>query len=130
MCKLTPIQTTDVESVWPEASRSLARAIIYDDFNTIDDVLLKIKSEQSQLFLCNETWIVTRINKTIAGLKLTVWLVSGEITPQECFESVLFKLEQYAKYLGCVAVNVNGRQGWAKKLKQYKIKSITLERRL
>jgi hypothetical protein len=133
--ELVCIPREDVSKIWAGTVHDMIDAgFAASDLPMPDDILEQLESGARQLWVAVTTEariaaamltsiLITRHGKTFnmmrcGGSELTEWL------------PLLAQIEQYAKSAGCDSVLVTGRMGWRGVLKDYKIVSVTLEKRI
>jgi len=81
-----------------------------DIYYTVDSILNDIAEDQKQLWVFDETIVVTNIILYPTGLKeLNLFLVAGE---NMNFEHIMEVLLGYAKHCHCQSIAGAGRKGW------------------
>lgn len=99
-----------------------------------EDVIRQAKSRDCQLWSYHdgETFrgvVATRIHETSLGHLCSIWICIG-IDATELIEGMHAEIEQWARTIGCYAIEVVGREGWQRKLPGYTRKAVVLEKRL
>lgn len=121
----------NIIALWPQTSPLIAKAIgAYNEHN-LDGIFSSLLSGSRQLWISGNhgiesiliTQIIIRENEKICFLELC----SGR-----GIESIKFLkiIEGWAKEAGCTAMELCGRPGWKKKLKDYQLKKIILTKDL
>ena len=98
-------------------------------FFTIEDVARALADNRAQLWPGKNAVIVTEIQTYPNERVIQVWLAGGDM--QEIMQMAA-GLESWARLNGCSSVLVEGRQGWARVLKEqgYEPYSYTAVKRL
>jgi hypothetical protein len=99
---------------------------------TADDVLEQAKRADAQLWSYYDGIrfrgvVATRIHKTSRGLMCNIWVCIG-MDATELMDGVYQTLEDWARSLGCYAIEIVGRFGWERKLPGFKRTAIVLEK--
>lgn len=133
--ELVCVPREHVSKIWAGTIRDMIDAgFAASDLPMPDDILDQLERGDRQLWVAvtHEARIVaamltqiliTRHGKTFnlmrcGGSELKEWL------------PLLAQIEQYAKSVGCDSVLVTGRLGWRGVLRDYKVVSVTLEKRI
>lgn len=86
---------------------------------SIEDVRFALEERDMQLWADSlEDTKLIAITRVVNHPQITecwIWLGSGEMV--EGFEQHLQDIEDWAKHIGCNSIVLQGRKGWAKKLK-------------
>lgn len=120
-------------AVWPVVAPILIRAIrIYGEY-TLEEVFEDLIARKKQLWVGGKTSItavlITEIFNQDNGQRFChVSLCAGD-GAIDCIPH-LETVEKWAKESGCNRIEIAGRRGWAKLLKDYKVKKITLKKDL
>lgn len=99
-----------------------------------EDVISQAKTRNCQIWsyhdgVCFRGVVATRIHTTSIGKLCSLWVCIG-LDADELMTGVHEEIEQWARRLGCYAMEIVGREGWQKKLPGYTRKAIVLEKRL
>lgn len=97
-----------------------------------DDVLEQARNADAQLWSYFDGTsfrgvMATRIHKTSLGLMCNIWVCVG-LDALELVEGSLQEVENWAKEIGCYAIEIVGREGWQKKVPGFTKKAIVLEK--
>lgn len=113
---------------WALAAPLIERALRYQDSHTLEDVLQAIKEDRAQLWCGERSAIVTEILKAPHKRYCRVWLAGGDM--DELVNVMLPDVEAWAVKRRCQAVQVCGRHGWARVLKDYAQPRVVLEKEI
>ena len=117
------IDKSKIDAYWPRVSPLLWKVIKRSERYCMDEILNELRTGKSQLTICENgeiieliliTCIVPYANKKvlsifmIAGLDLNYWI---KFLPQ---------VEVWGKSMGCKSVEIIGRPGWQRLLKDQK----------
>ena len=99
-----------------------------DNSHTPEDVLSAIEKKRAQLWPLPNSVIVTEIVSYPAGRSIRFWLAAGNMDELLAAEPFIAKWgkENY----GRKKVEIIGRKGWIKKLKDYKHKAVLLSKEI
>jgi hypothetical protein len=101
---------------------------------TSEDVIAQAKACDCQLWSYHDGTrfrgvVATRIMPTSLGRLCSLWVCIG-LDADELMEGVHSEIEDWARRIGCYALEIVGREGWQKKLPGYARKAVVLEKRL
>jgi hypothetical protein len=133
--ELVCIPPSDVAKIWDGTVRDMIDAgFAASDVPMPDDLLEQMKNGTRLLWLA-----VTADAKIVAAMLTQIFpMRSGKaLKMMECGGTELARwmhlhaqIEQYAKTEGCDRVLVVGRPGWRGVLRDYRVTSVTLEKRI
>lgn len=133
--ELVCIPPGDVAKIWDGVVRDMIDAgFAASDVPMPPDILSELTKGTRQLWLAvnSEARIkaamLTQLFPMRHGMLLKMMECGG--TEMGTWLPLRAKIEQYAKAEGCDRVHVTGRIGWRGVLKDYKIVSVTLEKRI
>lgn len=120
-------QDPSITSFWDEYNRCrkwIEDALEYaHNSHTSDQVYDLVKSGDAQLWSFNDSAIVTEIVEYPQRTVLRFWLAGGNL-------NTLLKAERHivdwSKLYKCTGVEIIGRKGWQRMLKDYQSSSIVL----
>lgn len=98
-----------------------------NDSHTSIDVLDAIKTGNAQFFPLQNSVIVTEIVDYPQKSVCRIWLAGGDM--DELIEAEK-KVCEWAKDIGCHGIEINGRKGWERQLKDYRASSVVLVKEL
>lgn len=81
--------------------------------------------DRAQLWRDGSFWLVTEVVEVRAGIALHIVAAAGKYK-----QSLVDEAEAWARSLGCRKSFFTGRKGWARKLPQYKIRTVTMEKEI
>ena len=118
---------------WPLVSFHIRQAMMRGGISSFDDVQRRVLGGNSLLWLAFnkdtiEAAAVTEINKT-EWRKLCVIVACGG-SNMDNWLPLIAGIEKYAKTQDCTAMQIMGRKGWFRKLKDYRTTKIVLEKEL
>ena len=124
----------NVQVIWGQVEPLLMKAIIYDDFsydgrNLLDGVLNK----DMQLWISwtdkVESAVLTQIID-YPKFKVCRWFLAGGSHLHLWMDEMTHQVETWAKQNNCKRIELVGRKGWIKKLKDYEAKHIVMTKEL
>ena len=131
--KHTLVAPEDIDTIWDDVEGLIKKAS--DDLlNYID--IYKLLREGTFLL-----WIITDDNNAIVtamtlmfqkyprDTSLRIVTCGGE-KMKEWLNEFLEKIEVFAKERGCSYIDIDGRSGWSKVLKDYKVEYYTLRKKI
>lgn len=129
--ELVQIPQTDVAEIWPLAERFISAAARYGEYSA-DELRTEAEGGTAQLWLAwsdhCEAAAITRIIPTPLGNVCVIVALGGTNMPR--WFGLLDQLEAGAKNIGCSMMRVFGRLGWERKLTDYKLARVILDKRL
>ena len=99
-----------------------------DNSHTPEDVWSAIEKKRAQLWPLPNSVIVTEIISYPAGRTVRLWLAAGNM--DELLEAEPFIAKWGKQNYGCKKVEIIGRKGWIKKLKDYQHKAVLLSKEI
>lgn len=124
---LEPVPALAVNDVWEASRHLIQRAIDVEGDHTLAEVRKSLLERDRQLWLGLEDGVrailITQVQKPVCYVELC----AGEGIKCLPFLGVV---EAWAKELGCTRMEIMGRKGWERVLKDYTFKSITLKKEL
>lgn len=118
-------------ALWDKAEPLIQKAINVYDEHSINDIFSSLVEMKSQLWVAGHndieailiTQIITRNNKQVCLL---------ELCAGRGVESIQFlkTIELWAKDAGCCSIELIGRPGWKRVLRDYKTNKITLTKEI
>lgn len=91
--------------------------------HTLLDVLDAIKENRAQFFPLRNSAIVTEIVDYPQRSVCRIWLAGGDMDELLEAEKIIAR---WAKKLGCTGMEIIGRKGWERQMKDYKPASVVL----
>ena len=95
--------------------------------HSIDDVYLACAVGEAQLHPLEKSCIITEVVDYPSLTVCRIWLAGGDLDELMQAEK---SIAVWAKAQGCDAMEINGRMGWKRKLKDYKATSVVLTKDL
>ena len=124
----------NVKVIWGQVEPLLLRGIYYDDFsydgrNLLDGILKK----DMQLWISwtnkVESAVLTQITD-YPKFKVCRWFLAGGFNMKHWLDEMTNQVETWAKQNKCKRIELVGRKGWLKKLKDYEAKHIVMTKEL
>ena len=132
---LSGVSSASVPKIWPHVEKFIKKACEYSRGQiTPAAVYAELLQGDAQLWVASseqrgiESGVITKITDNTLRRICTIEALGGN--SHQRWMSHLHTIEEWASAQGCNAVQVNGRRGWAKMLRDYKLTSITLEKEL
>ena len=111
---------------WARCSKYSEDALQYaSGSHTIQDVMIAVSEGKAQFFPLDKSAIVTEIVDYPQKSMCRIWLAGGDLDELVQAESAI---EAWAKTLGCSGMEIIGRRGWLRKLKDYRQSAVVLMR--
>jgi hypothetical protein len=132
--RIFTVKPEDVDAVRPWLTPFLAEFERKTCLVTPEDVLNQAKTRDCQLWSYHDGQqfrgvVATRIVPTSLGSLCSLWICIG-LDADELMEGMHAEIENWARLIGCYAMEIVGRAGWQKKLPGYTRKAVVLEKRL
>ena len=128
---LIPIPQENVSQVWHLGAEFIETGLKQGEF-TADILKAECESGKAQLWFAwadhLEAAAVTQLMATPRGLKCVITSLGGKDSFR--WLGYLDELELYAKTQGCNGMRIYGRKGWARKLRDYRITRLILDKDL
>ena len=133
MTKLWGVQKTEIDQAWPLVAGLITEAVERGGRHTPEEVREDIASGDAQLWV---TWV----DDEVLGVCVTfvidhkrmklcrIWLCTGHDRKQWAHH--LQGIEDWAKSIGCDAIDGVVRPGWEKVMRDYKKTHVVLEKKL
>lgn len=131
MTWLRGIEAHELDAFWPLAEPLIEKALVYAPDWTTSSILEDLKQGRKQLYLTRPSCdlaLVTSIEIRPRAKVLAIWACAGHMP--ENWEEILEGLEQWGRSLGCTAVEAAGRPGWARRLSNYKRRTVIVRKEL
>jgi hypothetical protein len=110
---------------WKRCSRWLSSAL--DEMWSLDDVLEEIEMGRAIFWPMERSAVVTQLHQYPNGKVMRIWLAGGDLMELKRF---LPAADNYAKSVGCVAIELEGRPGWERVLDGYEKQRVILVKEL
>lgn len=130
--KHTLVAPEDIDTVWSKVEDLIKKT--NDEFLNDNDIYKLLK--EGVLLL----WIVADNNTIITAMTLifqkyprnsTLRIVTcGGSRLNEWLDEFLVKIEKFAKDKGCSHIDIDGRSGWSKVLKDFTVEYYTLRKKI
>ena len=98
------------------------------DTHTEHDILDLLRNDQAQFWPADNSAMVTEIVGYPNGSHCRIWLAGGEY--DELRELERDKLIPWARQQGCRRIELVGRKGWARRLKDYDEVAVVLAKEI
>jgi hypothetical protein len=131
--KLIAVPPWQVPEVWPYAKRHVVAAVERVALADVSVVMAGLFAGRSLLWIAIDNAQpfgagITELVEEKAG-KVCVIVAWGSDDQVRC-APLLETIEQFARDEGCVAVRLYGRPGWRRRLPEYRLKAVVMERPL
>lgn len=122
-----------MRAVWPHVSRRLLNIAENSHGEmTLESIARRLADKHWQLWVVSEKTnivgcVVTEVSLADSGLKMcTIRACVGEDATR--WQHLLDEVEQWAQANGCQKINTWARKGWARRLPEYKLTHVMLEK--
>lgn len=116
------------DATWAIAAPMLERALKHQDTHGIDDVRAAIERGEAQLWCGARSCVVTEIIEHPRRRVCRIWLAAG--CKKELIEQMLVDIRKWARMQTCDKLEVVGRKGWSRVLKDFSQPHTVLECKL
>ncbi len=117
-----------IEAKFEENRKFIADALEYSGgTHSIEDVYLACATGEAQLHPLEKSCIITEVVDYPSLTVCRIWLAGGDL--DELVEAEK-SIAVWAKAQGCDAMEINGRKGWQRQLKDYTATSVVLTKDL
>lgn len=119
--------------VWPQVEPLFERFATDTQTTTVEIMRDKVLSKEAQLWCYAEQGEIigiglTEIYEHHKGRFCRIWAICGHLEPY--LQDLAHAIEAWASSIGCNAIEINGRRGWAKALEGYRPKAWVIEKDL
>ena len=104
---------------WDELKHTLEPAL--DGSYTLEDVWHEIKAGRAAFWPFPNSAVVTQVCEFPQRRVLRIWLAGGRLDE---LERAFGFMDELADELGCQAIEIDGRKGWGKVLKDFEAKRV------
>ncbi len=119
------IHPSQVRSIRAEASNALRPAFDLSHDHDAHVWLDRCEKDLAQLWRHGELWAITEVRNGKDGRFLHILAMAGEYS-----RDLVNEMETWAKSIGCVKSVFTGRKGWMRRVPDYKLKAVTLEKEI
>ena len=104
-----------IDEVWEVCAPIIEKAIKYGDGKMwLEDIHAALLNRDMQLWYAEECLWITEILNFPRSKRINIVLISGKLGDWEAW---LDEIKDWARSLGCEALEATGRPGWGRKLK-------------
>ena len=108
-----------------EAVAALQAAAAKSDAAEAFEWVERCKQDTAQLWRHGAFWLVTEIVRLRDGIALHFIAAAGPFN-----QSLIDEAQAWARSIGCRKAFFTGRKGWERKLPQFKVRTVTMERNI
>lgn len=113
---------------WLRCHKWISDALEYSGgTHSMDDVFGAVALGDAQLHPLEKSCIITEVVDYPQMSVCRIWLAGGDLDELMDAEK---SISVWAKSIGCDAMEINGRMGWKRQLKDYKATSVVLTKDL
>ena len=120
-----------INAVWHDAAPLILRAIDVYNEHSLDEIYSSLLDGSRQLWVCGnkaiESILITQLINKPHEKVCFLELCAGRGVESTKFLNII---EEWAKQAGCTRMELSGRAGWKRKLKDYNLKKIILSKEL
>ena len=107
------------------ATAGLSPAFSRSEVHHASEWVAKCVSDQAQLWKHGDLWAVTEVRLTKTGRIVNIVAIAGEFD-----DALIGEIEQWAVSVGCNKAFFTGRKGWLRRMRDYRITTITMVKEL
>lgn len=115
-----------VASVAEDAAKSLDCAFKKSLNGDVNLWIARCHQDLARLWTDGQLWMVSEVHDTPSGWVLHIVACSGVYDDG----TLLKEIEDWARGIGCVRSVFSGRKGWARRILDYQVTKITMEKGL
>jgi hypothetical protein len=128
------VKPEDVDAVRPWLEPFLAEFAQKTCLVAPEDVIAQAKNRDCQLWSYHDGEkfrgvVATRVHQTTLGRMCAIWVCIG-VDADDLMDGIHVEIENWARSIGCYAMEIVGRAGWQRKLPGYTRKAVVLEKML
>lgn len=132
--RFSGIPSGDVERLSPVLMPLLRKFEQSTALVTAEEVIAQAKRKACQLWVYHDgemlrCVVATSVNEGLNRKGCLVWICVGHEF-LELAEGVLSEIEEWAKSIGCTAMEIVGRAGWSKVIRGYRKAGVVFEKSL
>lgn len=115
----------DVAAIYGQAVAALNPAFDHSDVHHAQEWIDRCAADQAQLWRFPDMWAVTDVPDGKSGRLLHIVAVAGKWS-----DAHLARMEQWGKSIGCKSIYATGRPGWARHVKGFEVKTVTIKKEI
>lgn len=116
----------EVSSVAEDAARALDCAFKRALNGDVNVWIARCQQDLAQLWTDGNLWYISEVHDTPIGMVLHLVACAGTYDDGKLMKEI----EDWARSIGCVRSILSGRKGWARRILDYKVTTVTMEKRL
>jgi hypothetical protein len=121
-----------ISSVWETVGDIIAHPRVLNNWTDKDDLYKRLKEDKADLWVSStlKSALIASLFVRKDGSKTYVVDYMASLDEDEDWTQAIEAIEDHARLIGCSSIQVRGRKGWKRVLKDYKEIQTTLERKL
>jgi hypothetical protein len=122
---ITQVPVEDLEFIWSQVKPQIEKAL--DGSYSSYDILEYIKQNRMQLWISWNDGIEASFVTEVCDypqLRVMRWVLAGGSNMESWLDLVTSKVEDWAKRNNCQRLEIVGRKGWTKVLRDYKPQAV------
>ena len=122
---ITQVPVEDLEFIWSQVKPQIEKAL--DGSYSSYDILEYIKQNRMQLWISWNDGIEASFVTEVCDypqLRVLRWVLAGGSNMESWLDLVTSKVEDWAKRNNCQRLEIVGRKGWTKVLRDYKTQAV------
>lgn len=118
-----PLDARSVRALKDAAIAGLTPAFARSETYTAQQWVQRCVDDLAQLWKVGDCWAVTEVSESKSGRILQVIGVAGDYTPD-----LQHEIELWARGVGVKTIFITGRKGWARRMKDYELVTVTMKK--
>jgi len=103
-----------------EAIEALTPAFEWAGVGSASDWVQRCREDLAQLWRVGDFWAITEVCQQPYGLGVHIVAMAGDFDHE-----IICEIETWAKAIGCRKSYLTGRKGWARRLPDYRLTTVT-----
>lgn len=108
-----------------EAAQALQAAFDRSCVHDAQVWVQRCRQDLAQLWRHGDLWAITEVTATKTGRAVHIVAMAGSYDPV-----LVGEIEQWGRAMGCGKCFFTGRKGWLRRVPDYRLRTVTLEREL
>lgn len=119
-----------IDEYWPYVKRHFERLERKSGLVLASAIREDLKLGHKHLWIATnyEGVAVTEVYNTPKGLGCTIYAAAGTESRRGQIDAIIGTIEAWARNIGCTRMMLQGRRGWARRLRDYRQTGVVLEK--
>ena len=121
-----------ISTIWDTVGDIIAHPRVLNNWTDKDDLYRLLKEDKADLWVSStlKSALIASLFVRKDDSKVYVVQYMASLDEDEDWTQAIEAIEDHARLIGCVSIQVKGRKGWKRVLKDYNEIQVTLERKL